>query len=106
MKKRVFGLLLLLIISALHCCINKNTECVLNTYQYQIPVLINNKDNPVLYMELISKANQDMQVKEVRISMDGTTNLNDIQTIRLLYSGKKKNSEASNMEPIRFLHQN
>jgi len=79
--------------SALTHCKNKNTGCVLNTYQYQVPVLINKENNPVLHMELISKANQETQVKEVRISMEGTTDLNDIQTVRLLYSGENKNLE-------------
>lgn len=94
MKKLLIGLLLMLMISASTHCKNKNIGCVLNTHQYQVPVLINKENNPVLHMELIPEANREIRIKEVRISMEGTTDLNDIQAVRLLYSGKKKNSEA------------
>jgi sialidase-1 len=67
---------------------------VLNTYHYQVPVLINKENNPVLNIELIPEADKEVLIKEVRISMEGTTDLNDIQTVRLLIPGKKKNAEA------------
>ncbi|MCX6327069.1 MAG: exo-alpha-sialidase [Bacteroidia bacterium] len=88
-KKIKYALAFLLIIGEIYSCGYKKGDLVLNSYQYQVPVLVNKENNLLLQMELISSGVR--VINKVRISMKGTTDLNDIQTVRLLYSGKKKN---------------
>jgi sialidase-1 len=63
--------------------------------QYQLPVLIGKKDNPIIRIKL-SNAEEGQKLNSITISTKGTSNLNDIKAVRLYYYGK--DSLPGNME--------
>lgn len=88
MKKIIF--LISLISAGIYSCSDKNGDIGLEVNQYQIPVLINKENNPVLQMVLMPADTSEIKIKEVTASLEGTTDLNDIQAVRLYITEKGK----------------
>lgn len=63
--------------------------------QYQLPVLMGKRDNPVIRIKLRNVKDRQ-RLNRVIISAAGTSNLHDIKTVRLYYYGK--DSLPGNME--------
>lgn len=53
----------------------------------QIPVLILKPHNPVLQIKLQTDATSSFTISKIIINLEGTTDLNDIETIKLIYLG-------------------
>jgi len=54
--------------------------------QFQVPVLINKEDNPVLRIKVtIPRSADSSRLEEIRLSTKGTTAVNDIKAIRVYY---------------------
>jgi sialidase-1 len=68
-----------------------DTEIVkVHTFQTQIPVLTRIENNPVLGIEVIKKCPDTLTLESMELSLEGTTNVNDIQAIRLTHTGSTK----------------
>src|SRR5690625_5293652 len=81
-------LFLLLLLFTTEVC-NGNTvtdKWVLKSKQDQIPVLIHKENNPVLRMDLIPNSNGENVMEELQINLKGTTDIDDIEAVRLFYS--------------------
>jgi sialidase-1 len=63
--------------------------------QYQLPVLVGKRDNPVIRIKL-SDVKEGQKLNSIIINTAGTSNLQDIKTVRLYYYGK--DSLPGNME--------
>ncbi len=58
------------------------------TSQQPFPVLIRNEVNPILDIQVtVDGAQQPKSVSELHINLDGTTNLDDIESVEILASG-------------------
>ena len=72
----------------LFSCSEMNLSIELTTKNYKAPVLISQKENPVLQLNLKLDSTADSAVVEfVTIDLDGTDNLADIKTIRIWFAG-------------------
>jgi len=78
-------------------CISRSPKFDIIVNHYQVPVLINKPDNPVLSLELIPKLTGDYTVNKVKFSLEGTTDLNDIQSVKLYYSFQKGEPDFENL---------
>lgn len=66
-------------------------------YQYQVPVLINKKDNPVLRIKVTVPADmKPVQLDGVRLSAEGTDDLAEITAVRIYYYGTDSAAGAMN----------
>ncbi len=64
-----------------------NADLTLSVGQLQIPVLLNREDNPVLSMCIeVKDEKQSFSVQEIKLSMAGTTRLEDIELVRIFYT--------------------
>ena len=54
---------------------------------YQVPILLQKKDNPVLRIHLHNGSTGDLQLTEMMFSTAGTTDLKDIKQFTLYYTG-------------------
>ena len=71
-----------------------NKTVVLETTQHQIPVLTLKEDNPVLQIKMTVSPGK-AKVQKIAISLDGTTDINDIETLRLSYTiGQDNNNQV------------
>lgn len=70
----------------------------INTYQEQIPVLVNKSDNQLLLLYLKVNSNKKYYIKKIKINLDGTTELNDIESVKLCYIG----NDALSMDNRQF----
>jgi len=89
MKKIIF--FISLIIAGIYSCSNQGGNTGLEVKQYQIPVLVNKENNPVLQIILLPSDTSETNIKEVTVSLEGTSDLNDIQALRLFVIEKGKN---------------
>ncbi len=68
--------------------------------QFQIPVLINKKDNPVLRIKVtVPETSGPSLLEEIRLSTRGTTAIKDIKAIRIYYYGS--DSAAGSMYDLK-----
>lgn len=81
--------------AALFCSAFNLQELQADQNQYQLPVLIGKRDNPVIRIKL-SNAKKGQRLNSMTISTAGTSNLKDIKAVRLYYYGK--DSLPGNME--------
>jgi len=73
--------------------VNKNKTIRLESVQPQIPVLILKEANSILQMKM-TVAEVNAEVQKIAISLDGTTDLNDIETVSLFFSqGQEKDKQ-------------
>ena len=65
--------------------------------QYQAPVLINKKDNPVLKITVeIPQSTGHVRLEAIRLSTVGTTSINEIEAVRVYYYGGDSVMSTSN----------
>ncbi len=94
MSKRtagLFGFLLSLILSS---CNPVTDELQVYCRQPVIPVLALRDNNPVLQIRLISENRLDFRLEKVRLSLAGTTFLEDVDSVRLFLAGENGNFSA------------
>ena len=59
-----------------------------NTYQKVTPVLIGKENNPLLQIRIdIKGINKSTSVKDIEINTEGTTDLKDIEDLKIFYTG-------------------
>lgn len=85
---RIKRLLLALIVASEYSLGCFGSKISLETFQYQVPVLINKVNNPVLKMKLCSDGSNKANVSEIAINLKGTTDLSDIKTVKIYCTGK------------------
>jgi len=67
---------------------DENLHIRVNTHQYKTPVLIGKENNAILKISVyISDTAGPLVVKKIFINTEGTTDLADVEAIRLFYSG-------------------
>ena len=54
------------------------------------PVLIRNNHNALLQVVVEVKDKEDVRLRSVEFSLDGTDNLSDLESLELFYSGEKR----------------
>lgn len=70
-------------------CEKANTDLLVSTRQMKVPILKSNEINPVLLIKAVNKNNSpDLFVKAIKISLSGTDDLNDIDSVKILCLGK------------------
>jgi sialidase-1 len=79
---RLFLLPILILISFFG--FTKNNTILIESYQKQIPVLRNKEVNPVLH--IIIRSGKAEKIEKIDLSLNGTTNLNDIKEASLYYT--------------------
>lgn len=78
--------IILLIISG---CEKPNTDWSVSTRQMRVPVLKSNEINPVLLIKAVNKNNsRGLIIKSIKISLSGTDDLSDIDSVKILCLGK------------------
>jgi sialidase-1 len=86
MKKFWTLYIMLMIISG---CEKPNTDWMVSTRQMKVPVLKSNEINPVLLIKAVNKNNiRELIVKSIKISLSGTDDLHDIDSVEILCLGK------------------
>jgi len=108
MKLSPIAFICLLYIIIFSSCTWKSSKFDIIVNHYQVPVLINKPENPVLSLEVIPKLSGNYTVKKVKFSLEGTTDLNDIQSAKLYCSYqegefKPENQYGNALPPSREL---
>ena len=70
---------------------NKNKTVLLESTQPQIPVLTLKENNTILRIKM-AVSSQKAEAQKIAISLDGTTDLNDIETVSLFYNRQNNNN--------------
>jgi sialidase-1 len=83
-------ILMVLVIASAYSTTCLGNKTILKTFQYQVPVLINKENNPVLQMQLLSEGADSVRISGIVLSLKGTTDINDIRTVRIFCSGNEK----------------
>lgn len=86
---------LLTISAPLFFCGSGSAGLQMQQNQYQLPVLIGKRDNPIIRLKL-SNVKDGQKLNGITVSTAGTSNIHDIKTVRLYYYGK--DSLPGNME--------
>lgn len=98
--------LLLVILAPLQACNKKENDpvedpsdkefiAVISTFQDHIPVLTMKPENQVLQIKLQVDSPSKYFIKKIKINLEGTTDINDIEGIKLSYIGSDANSLAN-----------
>lgn len=98
-------LFLFVILAPLQACTKKENDPVeepsdkelvaeISTSQEQIPVLTLKPDNQILQIKLHVESHEQYRVKKIKINLEGTTAIEDIQNVKLIYIGNESNSLA------------
>ena len=98
--------LLLVVLAPIQACNKKENEpiedpsdkefiAVISTFQDHIPVLTMKPENQVLQIKLQVESPSKYFVKKIKINLEGTTEINDIEGIKLSYIGSDANSLAN-----------
>lgn len=66
---------------------SKQADIEIVQQQFIVPVLKQKKDNPVLLIRISIPAGSSQNLESMSFSTDGTSNLTDIKSIRLFYTG-------------------
>jgi len=67
----------------------------MEVHQYQVPVLIGKADNPVLQILLLPSDTNGIKIREVSVSLDGTTDLMDLKALRFYIAEKNKDFNSA-----------
>ncbi|HLR00377.1 MAG TPA: sialidase family protein [Sphingobacterium sp.] len=86
-----------LLSSLILSCFGFKSEVEISEYQYQLPVLKNKENNPILRVK-ITADDDGLTLSNVRFSTKGTTDLGDIKSAKLYYYGQ--DSLPGKMEDI------
>ncbi len=85
-EKVVFSLIPLFLFYS--CSGNKDVISV-TARQFQVPVLKNKDDNPVLQIKIkVNESKKSMVVNSFKVSLSGTDDLDDIKYVKILFMGK------------------
>ena len=83
-----FLIIILIKACTLNPAYDENLHIRVTTHQYKTPVLIGKENNAILKISVyISDTPGPLVVKQIFINTDGTTDLADVEAIRLFYSG-------------------
>lgn len=77
---------------------NKELVATISTFQEQIPVLTKKQENQVLLVKLEVDSHSKYFIQKVKINLQGTTDLDDIENVKLSYIG----SDASSLANMQF----
>ena len=80
--------LLLLVLTPifLFCCAKQNDTILSSQKQFQIPVLKGKSNNPILQIKMVGGSEE--QLPSVVVSLEGTSDLNDIKSVQLFSMGQ------------------
>ena len=70
-------------------CIPNNQNIAVQTSQRQLPVLIGKDANEVLKITIIKKDDVPASIKKINISTQGTTSLEDLESVSVFYTGNE-----------------
>lgn len=62
-------------------------EIIVTQQHYQVPILLQKKDNPVVRIHLHNGSNDNIQLTEMSFSLAGTSNWKDLKQVSLYYAG-------------------
>jgi sialidase-1 len=85
--KKFFRRLLLLFLVPIFAMAYPANEIIITQQHYQVPVLLQKKDNPVLRIHLHNGSAGEWQLTEMMFSTGVTTNWKDIKQANLYYAG-------------------
>jgi len=74
---------------------NKELVATISTFQEQIPVLTKKQENQVLLVKLEVDSHSKYFIQKVKINLQGTTDLDDIENVKLSYIGSDASSLAN-----------
>jgi sialidase-1 len=86
----IIGLVMLML-----SCSNAINDVITDVEQFQVPVLKGIQNNPVLQIKLHNTGHEEISISGFNLNLDGTSNLEDVQAIRVFYASKKKNFEKA-----------
>lgn len=98
--------ILAVLLTPLHACnkkednkidepVDNKITATISTFQEQIPVLTKRFENQVLQIKLQVQSPSKYTIKKIKINLEGTTDIHDIESIKLAYIGNDANSPAS-----------
>ena len=93
MKTKLISLIIFTLIIAFHSQAKNKIHpqnIGLESFQPQIPVLILKGDNTILQVKM-TVSSEKAEIQKIAISLDGTTSLNDIETVSLFYTSGQDN---------------
>jgi hypothetical protein len=67
--------------------LKKYTDIGFSVTQQVVPVLIGKKDNPVIRIQIPVNSSRDKILTAVTLQLTGTTDIKDLQTLKLYYTG-------------------
>lgn len=88
MKTRLCYFFALLLLTSAFSCTKVSNQLDVTTHQYQIPVLVNKENNPVLQIQLVPREPGEVVLQQLSINLKSTGDLEDIQAVRLFVTGK------------------
>ena len=101
MKIRLSPLHLWLPVAILFCgnafCQQSSPMSVIGVSQSIVPVLINKKENPVIRIQIPVYSQADQVLSELTINLKGTTDIRDIKSLRLFYTGYSAQFATKNL---------
>ncbi len=104
MKPKLIGIPLLVMLTTVFagCRIRKGSKDKEQTYVFSIhqdivPVLKNKRDNQVIRLLLPGVVNQSHLLTAVNIRLTGTTDIKDIKTLRLYYTGTNSSFDTQTL---------
>lgn len=68
-------------------CGSPSIQVPVTPYKQTSPVLIGKKENPLLTLKVNNPTDRELCIKSVCLSPDGSTDLSDIETIRIYFTG-------------------
>lgn len=86
---KIIEKILVVIILGISIQAKAQKDFTIKQIQYEIPVLMQKTNNPVLELEFLNNTKEEATIQEVRITLKGTTKLSDIEAIRLFVTNKE-----------------
>lgn len=87
---------LLLCISILFSCSQETQNLVVKTSQRQLPVLRGKDANEILKIMVIRNDSLSSSIRKVKVSTKGTTDLEDLESVQLFYTGGENKFSTEN----------
>lgn len=93
----------LLFVILLGCVLNVKAADTVFVHETQIPILIERQDNVLFYFRLDAK--ESRMLDEVVLNFDKSTNLSDIQSVKLYYGGTEalQDRNKKRMAPVEYI---
>ncbi|RAV29610.1 sialidase [Sinomicrobium soli] len=77
---------------------HRQQEITATTYQDKVPVLTKMEDNTLLNIKLHPNSLSSFTISNVKITLDGTTDIRDIESLRLIYTGTDASKPNANLQ--------